>query len=260
MPTPQPAHLPNGATVLVALVDLRKEHRLWGWLRIAQGASSLGEIAGLRFVKVMGSGHGGGFGLRPSASHQGLVCVFDSRAQAQAFVDGPVFAQYRTRARELCFGLFGIQSSRGAWDGVSWAPQVADAAAGQGSGGPATPGLVAAITRASIFPTKAAAFWRMAPAAQAQLPQAQGCLVSMGLGEAPLLRQCTFSIWRDAAAMDAYARSGAHSKAIAAAYRNGFFSESMFVRMQVLGFAGVWDGKPVNLGSTAAPTAALAEA
>ena len=255
MPTPQPTSIPGGATVLVALVDLRKEHRRWGWLRIAQGGNSLGSVAGLRFVKVMGSGHGGGFGLRPSASHQGLVCVFDSLAQAQAFVEGPVFAQYRERARELCFGLFGIQSSRGAWDGVSWTAQAAEMDGDMPQGG-----LVAAITRASILPTKAPAFWRMAPAAQAQLPQAEGCLVSMGLGEAPLLRQCTFSIWRDTAAMDAYARSGAHSKAIAATYRNGFFSESMFVRMRVLFFEGVWDGKTLDLGTTPAQPVAMAVA
>ena len=68
------------------------------------------------------------------------------------------------------------------------------------------------------------------------------------LGEAPLLRQCTFSIWRNTDAMDAYARSGAHSKAIAATYRNGFFSESMFVRMRVLFFEGIWEGKALDFG------------
>ena len=241
MPAPLSSPMPAGATVVVVLVDLLKEHRLWGWLRIAQGANSLDSVPGLRFAKVMGSGHAGGFGLRPSASHQGVVCVFDSFADAQAFLDGPVFAQYRSRARELCFGLFGIQSSRGAWDGVSWTPQDGAHVDGQPPGG-----LVAAITRASILPTKAPAFWRMTPAAQNQLPQADGCLVAMGLGEAPILRQCTFSIWRNAQAMDAYARTGAHSQAIAATYRNGFFSESMFVRMRVLLFEGIWQGKAVD--------------
>jgi len=241
VPAPLSSPMPAGATVVVVLVDLLKEHRLWGWLRIAQGASSLDSVPGLRFAKVMGSGHAGGFGLRPSASHQGVVSVFDSLADAQAFLDGPVFAQYRSRARELCFGLFGIQSSRGAWDGVSWTPQDGAHVDGQPPGG-----LVAAITRASILPTKAPAFWRMAPAAQNQLPQADGCLVAMGLGEAPILRQCTFSIWRNAQAMDAYARTGAHSQAIAATYRNGFFSESMFVRMRVLLFEGIWQGKAVD--------------
>jgi len=64
----------------------------------------------------------------------------------------------------------------------------------------------------------------------------------MGLGEAPLLRQATFSLWRDQAAMDAYARSGAHLGAIRAAHGEGFFSESMFVRFVPLQICGVWQG------------------
>ena len=62
----------------------------------------------------------------------------------------------------------------------------------------------------------------------------------MGLGEAPLVRQCTFSVWHDTDSMLHYAHSGAHQQAIAAAYKNDFFSESMFVRMRVLRQAGAW--------------------
>jgi spheroidene monooxygenase len=64
------------------------------------------------------------------------------------------------------------------------------------------------------------------------------------LGEAPLVRQCTFSLWQDTAAMLNYARQGAHQVASAAAYKHQFFSESLFVRMQVLQMAGVWQGQP----------------
>jgi spheroidene monooxygenase len=64
----------------------------------------------------------------------------------------------------------------------------------------------------------------------------------MGLGEAPLVRQCTFSLWKDTPSMMAYAHTGAHQQAIAAAHKNDFFSESMFVRMRVLRRAGQWSG------------------
>jgi len=64
----------------------------------------------------------------------------------------------------------------------------------------------------------------------------------MGLGEAPLVRQCTFSVWRDTQSMLNYAQGGAHRTAIQAAYKHTFFSESMFVRMRVLSMAGVWKG------------------
>ena len=42
--------------------------------------------------------------------------------------------------------------------------------------------------------------------------------------------------------MVAYAQSGAHHAAIQAAYKHGFFTESMFVRMRVLAMNGQWQG------------------
>jgi spheroidene monooxygenase len=119
---------------------------------------------------------------------------------------------------------------------------------------------LAVLTRASILPTKTMAFWRYAPAAQAELKHSPGCLLAMGLGEVPLVRQCTFSLWQDTAAMLAYAQQGAHQVASAAAYKHQFFSESMFVRMQVLQMAGVWQGRSFDAPVSAAQRAAPADA
>ena len=102
---------------------------------------------------------------------------------------------------------------------------------------------VVALTRASIRLRHAMAFWRQAPAAQAALEAAPGCLLAAGLGEAPLLRQATFSLWQSVAAMDAYARGGAHLDAIRAATRGGHFSESMFVRFLPVTINGNWKGR-----------------
>jgi hypothetical protein len=65
----------------------------------------------------------------------------------------------------------------------------------------------------------------------------------VGLGEAPLLRQATFSLWDDQAAMDAYARQGAHAGALAGAWREGWFSEWMFVRFAPIAIEGQWHGR-----------------
>jgi hypothetical protein len=52
--------------------------------------------------------------------------------------------------------------------------------------------------------------------------------------------------------MDAYAHSGAHQRAIQAAYGQKFFSESMFVRFHPLRLEGQWQGqrflRPPGLG------------
>jgi spheroidene monooxygenase len=135
-----------------------------------------------------------------------------------------------------------VQSARGHWDKQAWQATSPEALGHHAEIKEDKGAPFAVLTRASIVPTKAMAFWRFAPAAQADLTQAPGCLLAMGLGEAPLVRQCTFSLWKDTDSMLQYAQQGAHQVASAAAYKHQFFSESLFVRMQVLQMAGVWMG------------------
>lgn len=220
--------------MLLALLDIRSDARLWGWSRFVAGTGPLRDVPGLRFAKLLGSGAGGSFGLKPSASIQGLFCVFDDDADADAFAGARGALQaWRERARECFTVRLRAFSSRGTWSGTPLATAAAAPAAGP----------VAALTRASIRPSRMAAFWRMQPAAERSLHEAPGCLLAAGLGEAPLLRQATFSIWDDVASMDAYARHGAHQAAIRAAGAGGFFSESMFVRFVPYDARGSWQGR-----------------
>lgn len=219
-----PGDVTSGPVVVVMLADIAPAHRLWGWSRFVIGRYLLRKIPGLRFGKVMGSGHAGGFGLKPSASIQGVFCVFDTAAHADAFMqpDGPLSA-WRLRASEWFCCRLRAYSSRGSWAGEALPVSV----------DPPAQGPVASLTRASIRPTRAAAFWRMQPAAERSLGGAQGVHLAVGIGEAPLLRQATFTIWDSVASMDRYARSGAHRDAIEASRSGHFFSESMFVRFVV---------------------------
>jgi quinol monooxygenase YgiN len=219
---------------VLLLADIAPSSRTWGWSRIIWGRLLLRGVKGLLMAKALGSGHQGGFGLRPSGSRQGLFTLFDSEAAADEFLaDSPVLAAYAQRSDEfLMFKLRAI-SSRGTWGGR----HIAITALG------ATGAPVAALTRASIKPWCAARFWRHSPPSEQALREADGCQLAVGLGEAPLLRQATFSVWDNQAAMDAYARSGAHLQAIHAAAVGGFFSESMFVRFVPLMMQGRWLGR-----------------
>lgn len=235
MPVPATGSTVAAPSVVLVLLDCADT--LWGWSRLVRGPRALASTPGLRFAKVLGSGHDGGFGLRPSRSRQALFCVFDADASAAAFVDGSaVMAAYRHHARELCTLRLRPTTSRGAWAGFTL-PARAPSAPGTGP--------VAALTRASIRPSRLVPFWRRAPAAQRAIAHASGCRLAVGLGEAPLLRQATFSLWDSVADMDAYARRGAHLEAIQAAQRGAHFVESMFVRFTVLDAQGTWKGRPV---------------
>lgn len=226
----------GGPVVVLLLVDVAPASRLWGYARFVLGSLALRGVHGLQFSRQLGSGHEGGFGLRPSGTRQGLFLVFDDDAAAEAFLHSPRADAYRRRAREFCLVKLAPYSVRGSWGGATLA-----------AGAPAPrDGPVAALTRASIRPSKAWRFWRHAPTSQVQLEAAEGCRLAVGLGEAPLLRQATFSLWDSVHAMNAYARSGAHQQAIRASTAGGFFSESMFVRFVPLAVQGTWKG--VRLG------------
>jgi spheroidene monooxygenase len=235
-PPASPASAASAAsaeTVVVILADIAADARLWGYARFLSGRYVLPHFAGLRFARMLGSGHDGGFGLRPSFSRQGLLAAFADEISAARFLASPFVAGYRRRSREFLTAMLRAYSCRGSWGGNRLA-----IAAGVPASGP-----VVALTRASIRPSRAIEFWRRAPPAEASLAGAAGCLLAAGLGEAPLLRQATFSIWESVAAMDAYARTGAHLAAIRASHSGGYFSESMFVRFAPLALSGTWKGR-----------------
>lgn len=220
--------------VVVVLADIGPASRLWGYGRFVFGRGAVRRQPGVRFAKVLGSGFEGGFGLKPSASRQGLLCLFDDAWTAQDFLaHSPLVQAYRDHAREYVEVRLRPFSCRGSWDGVRFEPSTTPP-----SGGP-----IAGLTRASIRPGLARRFWSKAPPAERSLASASGCLLAAGLGEAPLLRQATFTVWDGVASMDGYARSGAHLEAIRASREGNYFSESMFVRFVPEGLRGTWKGR-----------------
>lgn len=229
----------TGSVAVVVLIDISQHSRLWGYWHFLFCRFALKREPGITFFKVLGSGENAGFGLRPSPSHQGLFCAFVDDAAATNFIaHSSVLKAYRDHAREFFCVKLKAFSSRGSW---------AHAAPLSISAMPPNNSPVAALTRASIRPSVAAKFWRRAPPAEVSLKAAQGCLLAAGLGEAPLLRQATFTIWESAAAMDAYARTGAHLEAIRAAGAGRFFSESMFTRFVPYDASGTWKAKSAEI-------------
>lgn len=222
-----------GTVAVFLLADIAPRHRLWGYARFVIGRFVMRGVSGLVMSKVMGSGDGGGFGLKPSSSRQALFCLFTDEASADTFLTSPTAQAYAQRSQEFCSAKLRAYSCKGAWSGQSIAVTAS------------TPqeGPIATLTRASIRPLSALRFWRMQPASEVSLNAASGCLLATGVGEAPFFRQATFSLWTSTAAMDAYARTGAHLAAIRAAHDGAFFSESMFARFVPLSLTGKWRGR-----------------
>ena len=157
----------------------------WGWICCCFGSWFTAPAPGLRFLKTLGSGVDGGFGLTPSPSHQGMFCVFDSVDEANQFVEqAPLITAYRQRSDELFMATLRPSSVRGSWDGVSLT--ASDAIAPDA--------MVATLTRASIRPPASASLWLSEPEAQLTLKSCDSCDLAGGLGDDTCVSQGIFSM------------------------------------------------------------------
>ena len=95
-------------------------------------------------------------------------------------------------------------------------------------------GQVIAVTRARIRWSQNLRFWRAVPPVTASLTSAPGLIAAIGIGEAPIGLQGTFSIWESPAALREFAyRGDAHNEAIAATAKYKWYSEELFSRFAV---------------------------
>lgn len=229
----------TGRVAVVVLANLTPDSKLRAFTHLAFGRWALTRTPGLVFAKVLGSGKGGGFRPSPSATHQGLFAAFISHDHADAFLasTNPLLASWRRHARDIFTCKLEAYAARGAWSGRT-PLEVATTRPADLDDVP-----VASLTRASIKAGKAARFWRHAPPSEDALHATDGCLVAAGLGEMPLLRQATFTIWDSERAMERYARQGPHLAAIKAAHADGYFSESLFARFVPSDLRGTWAGR-----------------
>ena len=226
--------LMGAPVVIMVLVKITENAKLSGIAKLMFGRYRLGSVPGLQLIKHLGSGVNGGFSVKPSALHQGIFAAFNSQDEATQFLhESALLGWYRDHADDFFTAQLQTYSCKGSWGGKSLPIYDAEIPTG----------TIASLTRASIKPCYAQQFWSKAPPAETELRQTSGCLLAAGVGEAPLLRQATFTIWESEDAMNHYARSGSHLKAIQAAHSQHYFSESMFARFKPINLQGSWDGR-----------------
>jgi len=100
-------------------------------------------------------------------------------------------------------------------------------------------GPVAAITRARIKWHQNFRFWSSVPPVTMSLKSAPGLISAIGIGEAPIGLQGTFSLWESGAAIKNFAYKGAeHQKAIADTSTYKWYSEELFARFALKDIRG----------------------
>jgi hypothetical protein len=209
--------------------------------RMALDRRSLRTQPGLSFAKLLGTGSGQTFTVRDAdPRHWALLTAWSTPEDRAAFDASRTAAAWARLAEEHWRADLAPVSSRGRWSGQ----EPFDAARPARPDTAAEVGSVVAITRARLVPAQAVRFWRSVPPVSADLQRSPGLRFALGIGEAPIGLQGTFSVWRDAAALRefAYQRSP-HQKAIADTAALGWYAEELFARFRLLSAVGTYLGR-----------------
>jgi hypothetical protein len=205
-------------------------------LRMALHRGALGATPGLAFGKLLGTGDGRTFTVRDSdPRHWGLLAVWRSPDDAAVFEGGPVARSWGRVARERLRVRLRPLASRGEW---SRRRPFGDP--------PPRPydGPVAAVTRARLVPRHSLTFWRSVPPVSTDLHRCAGLRLAVGIGEAPVGLQGTFSLWDSADALTDFAyRRAAHLQAVRRTAELGWYAEELFARFAVLDVEGTFRGR-----------------
>ena len=196
-------------------------------LAMAVDRFTLSRSKNVGFYKSLGTGKGETFTPADANSLRwGLIAQVQD---LEAFDQSLVVKRWRTRSVEEFRAVLEPISSHGKWAGKE--PFVASATNWDGP--------VVAITRARIKWHQNFRFWRSVPPVTMSLKSAPGLVAAIGIGEAPIGLQGTFSLWESSAAIREFAYKGAaHQKAIADTATYNWYSEELFARFAVKDMRG----------------------
>ena len=196
-------------------------------LAMAFDRFTLSRSKNVGFYKSLGTGKGETFTPADANSLRwGLVAQVDD---IDAFDQSSVVKRWRKKSVVEFRAVLEPISSHGKWAGKE--PFVATAKDWNGQ--------VAAITRARIKWHQNFRFWSSVPPVTMSLKSAPGLISAIGIGEAPIGLQGTFSLWESAAAIREFAYKGAaHQKAIADTATYNWYSEELFARFAVKDLRG----------------------
>jgi hypothetical protein len=186
---------------------------------------------GISFAKLLGTGSGETFTPSDANLYRWGMVVVISKDQLSAFDQSSMIRGWRRRSTSEFRAVMTPISSHGLWakkNPFDFTTPLVNPDA-----------KIAAITRARIKWSKNFIFWKSVPPVVTDLHQSPGFIAAIGIGEAPIGLQGTFSLWESAAALRDFAYKGAaHQKAIAQTKEIDWYAEELFARFEVVEIRG----------------------
>ena len=213
--------------MITVLKFWRTAHSYSGLIRMATCRKSLRSLDYVSFHKLLGTGKGETF--TPSDADPnvwGIIAVLPDASLRSKFEQSKPIRSFDEVAIQKTTIEMSTINSIGNWSGVQ--------PFGESTENTQNTVPIAAITRARLNWKYARRFWRETPPVTASLHNAPGLINAIGIGEAPIGLQGTFSIWRNEAALKDFAYSNAsHRKAIELTHQLGWYQEELFARFKV---------------------------
>ena len=209
------------------LFRLNKVHIPFAFLQMAIGRRIARHIPGVSFAKLMGTGTGKTFTPSDADLQQWAILFV---ADDLDIVEQSQFIQrWNRRSIKVDKYILDPISSHGEWS----KRRPFEISEKKHSGGP-----VVAITRARLKWSQSLRFWRSIPPVVTDLHQSPGLIFSIGIGEAPIGLQGTFSLWDSAQSLRDFAYKNApHRAVIEDTKRFDWYSEELFARFDLVNTA-----------------------
>ena len=204
---------------------INRKHLLFALFRMAIDRTLLRRSRGVTFAKMLGCGKGETFTPSDADPTRWGCLVVIPESQLAALDSSSTIRAWRKKSVSEFRVVLDPIAATGLWSKQkpfeTSAPAHFD-------------GQVVAITRARIKASQTLRFFKSVPPVTASLHSSPGLISTIGIGEAPIGLQGTFSLWESMQAIKDFAYKGAaHQKAIAQTTEFDWYSEELFARFAV---------------------------
>ena len=193
--------------------------------RMAIDRTLLRRTKGVTFAKMLGCGKGETFTPTDADPNRWGCLVVISQSELAALDSSTTITKWRSKS---------ISEFRVVLDPIAVTGMWSKQKPFEPSAPTNFDGQVVAITRARIKASQTMRFFKSVPPVTASLHSSPGLISTIGIGEAPIGLQGTFSLWESTQAIKDFAYKGAaHQKAIAQTSEFDWYAEELFARFAV---------------------------
>ena len=203
--------------------------------RLGTDRLRLGGVDGLAFWRLLGTGSGDSTGGGADLARTAMFAVWANEGDLDRFLEtSPIPARW-DEAEEAWHVRLRSIGGHGRWRGVDPLEGVEEGR---------RDGAVAIVTRADVRRSAWKVFGAASNVVDAELHTAPGLIDVVGIGEAPIGRLATFSLWESLGDARHFAYSMPdHVDVVRRTREEDWYSEELFVRFEPFGSTGTWNGR-----------------